>query len=201
MSEPYEIMIAPLEAYLAPVGETFPDVDTTPAGNWVLLGTNGEINMEESGVMVSHQQTIQKKRTLGSTGPVKVVRPEEDIILSMTLYDLTAEEYAKVLNGKTVTDVAAGSGTPGYRHISMRQGKDVQLYALLLRGTASPYGDAMNVQYEFPVCYQSANPEPVFNKADMAGLKCEFTVIEDPNAVSEETRMGRYVAQDAVALA
>ena len=34
MSAPYEIMTGPLEVWLAPVGETFPDVDATPGGNW-----------------------------------------------------------------------------------------------------------------------------------------------------------------------
>jgi len=200
MSEPYEIIVAPFEVYLAPVGEAWPDVDTTPAGNWVKLGTNGKRNIADGGVTVTHEQTIVEKRNVGSTGPIKAVRTEEKMTISLTLEDLSLEQYAKALNNVTVTDTAAGSGTPGYRKIPLRQGNDVSLFALLLKGTASAYGDGLSAQYQVPVCYQSDNPAPVFNKADVAALKLTFSALEDPNAASDDVRFGNLVMQDAAAL-
>ena len=198
--EPYEIIVSPLEVYLAPVGESFPDVDETPAGNWVLLGTNGKKNYAEDGVTVSHEQTINQIRTLGTTGPAKVVRPEENLSIALILNDFSAEEYAKILNNVAVDDVAAASGTPGHRDITLRQGPDVALFALLCKGV-SPYGDSWAAQYEVPIVYQSENPAPIFNKGDAAGLACVFMAIEDPNAATDAERFGILSTQDATALA
>lgn len=198
--EPYEILISPYEVYLAPVGESFPDVDETPGGNWTLLGTNGKFNISEDGVTVTHNQTIEKKRTVGSTGPVKAVRTEEDLMISFILEDLTLEMYAKALNNVTVTDTAAASGTPGYREITLRQGREVAVFAVLVKGKSS-YGDSWYGQYQIPKAYDSGNLTPKFNKSDVAALSFEFTALEDPDAASEEERFGTLRMQDATALA
>ena len=193
-----EIVISGAGIYLAPISETYPEIQATPGGNWALLGSGGDVNLGEDGITVSHEQTLNQKRTLGSTGPVKVSRSEENLMIAGVLEDLSLEEYAKILNDVTVTDVAADADTGGYRHIPMRQGHDVSTFALLIRGTnASPYGESYNLQYEVPVVYQSANPAPVFQKEDSANLEFEFTALEDENAATDAERFGRVVAQDA----
>jgi len=199
--KPYEIIMSPFEVYLAPVGEPFSDVDDTPAGNWVKLGTNGKQNYSEDGVTVTHEQTLSQKRTLGTTGPIKVKRTEENLTIAFVLEDLSMEAYGKVLNNVTPTDTPAASGVPGTRDINLRQGGDVSLFALLCKGLVSPYGDSWATQYEVPRVYQSENPAPVFNKGDAAGLACQFTALEDPDAATEAERFGKLVAQDADALA
>jgi len=193
---PYEIIMSPFEVWVAPVGESFPDVDETPAGNWAKLGTNGKLNYSEDGVTVTHEQTISAHRTLGSTGPLKAARTEENLLISLTLEDLTMEQYAKVLNNVSVTDVPPGSGTPGHRDITLRQGGSVASFALLIKGP-SPYGDSWAMQYQVPRAIQNGNPAPVFNKGDAAGLEVEFMALEDPNASTEAERFGKLVAQDA----
>jgi hypothetical protein len=197
--EPYEIIMSPFEVWLAPVGTAFPDVDEAPAAAWKLLGTSGKENMDEEGVTVSHGQTLAAKRTLGSTGPVKVARTEEELTISFTLLDLTAEQYARALNNATVTDTAAGSGTPGVRTFNLRQGTDVSTFALLCRGM-SPYDAAMVAQYQVPKVYQSDSPAPAFTKGDAAALKLTFSALEDLNAATEAERFGKFVAQDAAAI-
>src|SRR3972149_1711190 len=198
-AKPYEIIAAPFKAYLAPVGEAFPDVDTTPAGNWVLLGTSGDKNITEDGVTVSHPQTLEMIRMLGSTGPLKAVRTEEDLLFSFVLADLTLEQYRHVLNLGSVSTVAAGSGTPGYKHLPTRRGLDVSERALLIRGP-SPYGDGWNMQYECPRAVHTGEPEVIFSKGEAAGLLFEFMALEDPAAASDSLRFGRIVAQNATAL-
>lgn len=197
---PYEIIMAPYEVFLAPVGESFPDVDTAPAGNWKKLGTNGKYNLSEDGVTVTHEQTINLHRTLGSTGAVKASRPEEGLLVALVLEDLTAEEYAKVLNNVGVSDIAAASGTPGHRDITLRQGPSIASFAMLVKGP-SAYGDNWNSQYQIPRVIQNGNPAPVFNKGDAAGLACEFVALEDATAATEAERFGKLVIQDAEALA
>jgi hypothetical protein len=194
--EPYEIIISPFEVYLAPVGEAFPAVEDVPAGNWALLGTNGKINRSEDGITVTHNQTLNPHRTDGTTGPVKVTRSEEELLISMMLEDLSLEQYAKALNNVAVSDTPAGGGAAGFRDITLRQGPDVALFALLCRGK-SPYGDWWNMQYQVPKVYQNDNPAPVFNKSGAAGLKFTFAALEDLSAATEEERFGKLVAQDS----
>lgn len=197
--KPFEIIAAPFTVWVAPVGEAFTDVDETPAGNWFKIGTSGDKNITEDGVTISHPQTLEMFRMLGSTGPVKASRTEEDLIISLMLADLTLEQYRHALNGGTVSTVAAGAGTPGYKHVPIRRGLDITERALLIRGP-SPYGDGWSLQYEVPRVIHSGEPELVFVKGEPAALLMEFTALEDTDAVSDNLRFGRIVAQNATAL-
>ena len=199
MGQPYEIIMSPFEVWLAPVGETFPDIDATPSGNWAKLGTNGKQNQGDDGITITHEQTVNEHRNVGSTGPIKVVRIEENLTIEMVLEDLSIDQYAKVINNATVTTVAAATGVAGSKEFPLHQGQDVATFALLCRGK-SPYGDNWNMQYEVPVVYQAENPAPVFKKGEAAGLKLTFKAIEDPNAATEAERFGKVIAQNADAL-
>lgn len=199
MSDGEKIIVAPFEVYLAPVGESVPDLADAPSGNWAYLGGSGKVHQAEGGVTVTHEQTIVEHRTEGVTAPIKVSRTEESLTIGFTLVDMTLEEYAKILNGVTVTDTAAGSGTAGVRKIPLRQGPDVNIYALLLRGQ-SPYGASYQSQYAVAQVYQAANPAPVFTKGDMAGLECEWHALEAPSQAGEGDRFGELQMQDAAAL-
>lgn len=198
-SAPFEIIVSPFEVYLAPTGESFPDVDETPAGNWELFGTNGNQDYNESGITVTHEQTIVQHRFLGSTGPRKATRTSEGLMLAFTLHDMSPEFYAKVMNDNTVSTTAAGSGTPGYKEFDIYMDRDVTLHALLARGD-SPEGAGWNMQYEVPVVFRDGSPSPVFNKSEPAGLAFEFTALEDPNAATTADRFGRLIVQHATAL-
>jgi hypothetical protein len=138
--EPLELISGPFDVYVAPVGEAFPDVDTTPAGNWFKLGTNGAKNYDEGGVKVKHGQKLSKVFTLGSTGPRKVLREQETMVVSFTLLDLSPEQYAKVLNDAAVSSVAAAAGTPGYKKTALRRGSSVSEFAVLVKGAVSSEG-------------------------------------------------------------
>ena len=196
MSEPYEMIMSPFQIYLGPVGETFPEIQATPAGNWVLLGTNGKDNMGNEGIIATHGQTLIEHRNVGSTGIKKVVRETEFLTFEGLLEDLTATMYAKILNNNTVTPVAADSDTGGYSRVYLYQGRTVSLFAMLCRGV-SPYGDSWFTHYQCPVVYQLANPAPAFTKSGVAALKFSFGVIEDPDAASEAARFGQMLFQTA----
>ncbi len=200
MTAPFEIIAAPFTVYFAPITEAFPDVDETPAGNWAKIGTSGDQNYSEDGVIVAHEQTIEQFRALGGTGPRKVSRTEENFIIRFTLWDILAEQYRHALNENIVTTVAAGSGTPGTKKVDLYQNIDVALIALLVRGDVSPEGAGWKTQYELPQCYQSASPEPAYVKGAPAGLSLEFMAIEDPNAAAAKNRFGTFVIQHQTAI-
>jgi hypothetical protein len=200
-SAPFEIIAAPFELWVAAVGVSFPDVDEVPdSSDWTLVGTSGDLNYTQDGVTVDHAQTLSAFKPLGSTGKRKVTRVEEEQKISLTLADLSLEQYALALNGNTITTTPASAGVPGTKKIGLMRGTNVRQYALLVRGP-SPYMEDGVAQYEVPVVVQSGQPKPVFRKgADQpADLALEFDTLEDPDASTPDERFGRFVAQTDVA--
>lgn len=197
---PFQIITGPFAVYTAAVGTAFPDVDEAPSSSWTLLGAGGTKDISD-GVTVTLSQTIERDafRFQGTTGARKAVRTQEDVMIAFTLHDFTAEMVAKAMNDLTVTDTAAGSGTPGTRKISLHRGQEVAQMALLVKGGTSPYGDSWSMQYQVPVCYQNGSPAPVHAKGAPAGLAFEFVALENPSA-SAGDEFGHLVVQDATAL-
>lgn len=197
--EPYEIIGAPFILWLAPTGTAFPAIDAEPAVDWTRIGTNGARNYSDDGVIVTHSQTVAQARPAGATGPVKAWRDAEDLMIGLTLWDLTLEMYQYALNGVAPAATAAGVGSAGIKTVGLSRGVEIIQYSALFRGE-SPYGPNMNAQYELPRCYQSASPKTTFKKGIPAGLELEFTALEDLNAASDDERFGRFIAQTAPAL-
>ena len=161
-----------------------PSIGTEPpGGNWTLLGTLGNQNYGEEGVTVSHSESVEDFRGLGSTGPIKSFRTEEELTISLMLHDLTLEEYARAFNFVTVATDSDDKTMDLYR------GNEVAYRALLVRG-AGPYGANYNLQYENPRVRSDSTPEIVFQKGTPAGLALQFRALEDLVAASESARFG-----------
>lgn len=175
--EPFEIVCAPLTLYIAPVDTEFPEVDEVIGGAWFKVGTSGDKNYDDEGVTVSHEQTLEVFRGAGSTVPRKAWRTEEDLAFGVKLADVSAAQYAKILNDATVATVAAGAGTPGTKAFELVQGIEVAQFALLARGV-SPVDEDLVAQFQVPRCYQAGEPAPVFGKTGPAMLECEFRTLE-----------------------
>ena len=192
---PLEIMCAPFQVYVGPVGETFPDVDDTPTGNWVLLGTNGHESMAEAGVTVNHTQSVNLVRAYGTTAPVKALRASEDLTFLFTLLDVSPTEYARALNHNTVSTTAAGAATGGYNKLGIYQGPDVTQRAWLFRAINSSTELATgHVQYELPIGVVASSPSLVHVKGAPAALAFEVDGIFDTSQASGE-ELGRLIMQ------
>jgi hypothetical protein len=197
---PFEIVAQPYTLYVAAVGSTFPELDETPGGSWTKIGTSGDLNYTEDGVTITHSQTVEEWRSLGSTGPRKAFRTEEGLRISVTLADVSLEQYAQAMNYNTVTTTPPDVDSPGTKKIGLSRGLEVPRRALLVRGAdASPYGSGWGSQYEIPIAVQVGEPEVVFVKNEPAGLMLEFSAIEDTSASDASERFGRLVAQTAEA--
>ena len=197
MTAPFEIIAAPFIVYHAPVGEAFPAIEDTPVGNWSQIGSSGDLNYTEDGVIVVPSQTIETFTPVGSTAPVKAFRTQEGMAIRFTVADLTLEEWNLILNSNVVTDTAAGGGNAGFRDVDLFMGASVTQFAILARGLFSPYGDNWNCQFQIPVMYQSGANEQTFRKGTPVGLGFEFTALGDPNAATSADRFGKIVTQDA----
>src|SRR5690349_11911612 len=107
---PFEIIAAPFEAWVAPVGTAFPAVDADPGVGWTKVGTHGADSYDESGVTVTPEETLAFIRSAGSTGAKKAVRTEENLTIGFVLQDLTLEQVQLALNGNAITATNAGAG-------------------------------------------------------------------------------------------
>lgn len=192
-SQPYEIIAAPFNVYIAPVGTAFPLIDADPADPWALVGSSGVLNYGDEGVTVSHAQSITKFRSAGDAGSRKVFRTEEDLTVRLMLADLTLEQYRLALNSNILTTVPPG-GEAGYKKIGLSRGFAVATVALLVKGP-SPYAADMFMQYEIPRAAQSGNPEPVHaKKGSPAMLALAWDALVDTEADTPDEYFGRLIA-------
>lgn len=176
MPAPFEVIAAPLTVWVAPVGTAKPATNAAPSGSWVKLGTSGNKNYGTKGVVVTHNQTIVKWRPAGGTGHRKVWRTEEFISVELDLIDLTAEQYAQVMNSMTVTTVV---GPPATKIFNLQQGATVAQVALLARGI-SPVNDTLPAQYWLPIAIQDGAPAVTYaGEGVPAALSIKFDSIED----------------------
>lgn len=166
-----EILVGPLEIYLAPRGEEFPAVGETPAGNWQLLGASGTENQDEDGVAVSLPQSIETFVGGGNTMPIKAWRTEEGVEISVTIADLTLDVLKVALNDN---DEVEGDGT---REISLYRGIDVSEYSLLAVGK-SPYEDDGDGQFQVPAAITDGEPEITYSKTGVSSLEFNFVSLK-----------------------
>lgn len=193
--EPYEIIAAPFDLWIAPVAEPFPAINAAPAGGWVKVGTNGAKNYGEDGVTVAHEEEIEEFRFLGTTGPLKAVRTSEGLMMTLMLHDISLEQYRLALGMNTVATTAPGAGTAGFKKLGLSKGFNVAERAALLRGP-SPYGAGWNLQYELPRAYLRAEAEVVYSKGEPAGLEITLVALEALSGAADE-KFGRLIAQNA----
>jgi len=190
--DPREIVVGSLDIYLAAAVEAEDDVDTTPTGNWALLGTSGDENYTEDGVTITHSQTLRQTRAVGATGPLKVNRQEEELMVALVLMDMNLAQLTKLLNNTSVsTDTE-----PNIDYIGLRRGPDVTELSLIAKGVGlSPSGN-YPIQLYIPRCYNGADSmAPVFSKGGEVGYSAEFHALEYQSAATAEERFGRWVIQ------
>ena len=192
-NEPYEILVSPYAVWLNTMytsagADDFPDVETNPAGSWILMGSSGTRNIAEGGVTVEHAQEFAEIRTEGHYGPVKLVRTSESQKVRFTLLDLVPSQFTHALAGDIKT---ANSAT--LESIPLSRGENVREVKLLIRG-ASPLADGKKAQFEIPRAVQTGNPSLVFQKSAPVGLEFEFTCLDDTTSSTTGRRFGRFIA-------
>jgi hypothetical protein len=169
--EPFAQITGTAKIYIAPKGEAPPSVSAgAPGGNWVYLGeTEGEQSIEYSGALTTF-------RVNERSGPVKAVRPEEDVVVSATLVELTLENYAYVLS--QVSNVTT-SANPAAKRLANKRGFCPAEYALLVWGEAdSPEGLYPGYNY-LPRVVSDAEPTVTRARDGRAALEAMFRALED----------------------
>jgi len=195
LSTPYEILVGAGEVWYAPVGETYPLIDAAPAGNWALLGET------DGGVQLIFREATTNHRTDHVTGPIKVTRQEEEVVVQASIAEATLEAIGAIL-GQTVVTTAPGGGAAGIREVPLKRSVLMNELAFLFRGD-SPYEPESGVgtapypaQYELPRGYLGGEIGSSFTKDGKTLYPYEFIVLEDFDQATAAEQFGRLVAQD-----
>lgn len=162
-----EILVGPLDIYLAPRGTSFPALGVDPDAAWENIARSGIENQDEDGVVVSLPQSIEEFIGGGNTMAIKAWRTEEAVEIQVTVVDLRAETLALALNDNDVTEAT------GIRDVSLFRGIEVAEFALLARGE-SPYEDDGDGQFQVPACYTSGEPEINYSKGEPSSIEFNF---------------------------
>ncbi len=169
-----EIVNGPMEVYWGPTGEAFPAVADAVAGNWLRIGTSGAHNYHEDGVSVLSEKNVEYFRALASGYPRKAFISEADLMVGLTLVDLSLAHLRVALNQNTVTTASP------IAHIQLDVGLDVNEIALLVRGAGkSPQFAGGNAQYELPRVVEDGSRDWSFVKGEPVGSELNFRVIYD----------------------
>lgn len=147
-------LIANASIYYAPIGEPFPDVDTTPAGNWELLAAPTDIT--EDGVTINTAIQEALVFSLGGVAPVKAGIVQKQFTLEFSIMNASAEQLALAAGADPddVTTTPAGGGSPGIKTLSLPASPTPQGWAILLRWDQSAEGDALNTQFQIKSAVQ-----------------------------------------------
>lgn len=189
-SNPFSQLTGALRVWVAPYGETVPDINILPAGNWVQLGsTDGDQKLKHGAKTTTFKDNDHQ-------GPVKVIRHEEDIDLKFKVVDLTVENYALIIAhvGRVISGTTVTTPTVNYKKLGLKRGATIYEYALLFRGdTISPYGIYPGM-YVLPRVVNVSEPETTWGKNQRPALEVAIQVLED-DAQPEDDKLGWLIVQ------
>src|SRR3990172_646272 len=148
-SAPYDkMLIANASIFYAPIGEAFPLVAATPAGNWALLAAPTDIT--EDGITIETSVQDARVFSLGGVAPVKAGIVQKQFTLNFSVMNAAAEQMMLAQGGDPddVTDNGLNKSFP------LPASPTPQGWAILVRWDQSPEGDALNSQYEIKSAVQ-----------------------------------------------
>lgn len=185
---PYEVIGSPFSIYIGAVGLARPLLGVDPAIGWTLLGSNGNKSYADNGVEVHSPQAFNYFHGLGSAAPLKAFRTTEDVIIMVTMADLTLEQLRQAFNQNAATEVGIK------RTLPLSRGLPVATVSLLVRGP-SPYMDNGDSQWWIPCACNVSSPQLVHRRDNATTYALEWHALYYPLATAGE-EMGVLEAQD-----
>jgi hypothetical protein len=208
-ASPFEAVVGPMEVWTAPSDTVFPlraflaswdgenDAQSV-IDEWKPIprtgGENGVLRQSDEGVTINFSHSIERIRASGSTLPIKIIRTEEDIVISFMVLDTTPLAVAAALRNAgapagLITHIDAASPYPAHDKMVLERSATVFHNALLCRGQ-SPFGDGQqtedwNALFYIPKAAQVGQPSPNFSKNAIAMTSFEFSTIKSDTLEAE----------------
>jgi len=183
---PEEVIGSPFDIWVAIAGTARPLLSASPAADWVQLGTRGKYSLGEEGVKVNSPASYNYFRSFGSAAPIKAFRSEEDVMVQVSMADLTPEVLANAFN-QLATDVTE-SGFK--RTLNLSRGLSVLTAAVLMRGP-SPFMDGGTAQFWIPNAANVSSPEIAVRRDNATIYSLEWRAVFYAAATAGE-EMGVY---------
>ena len=129
-----QIIPGRLVAWYAATSESEPAI-TGDVSGWTSLANN---YIEPGGIVLEYQDDLEPVDLLKDLAPATMRRVREQVSVQFTIMDMHIDTFARFLNGNTVTDTAAVSGTSvGYQSVNITRGNNVSEFSLLFRGRSA----------------------------------------------------------------
>lgn len=183
-NEPYNQLTGVYNVYVALPRSTPPTLPATPnLSTWYRLGpTDGDHTESYAGALTLFYDDDHD-------GPVKGIRPQQDLTYTFSIVNMALEQLQRVLS--RVHDLTnAGSGTPVTRRAPLKRERVPTEYALLLyQSFGSPYGEYPGYIY-VPRGVFDGEPTITRSKSARAALECVFRPLEDDFQTNPRLRFG-----------
>jgi hypothetical protein len=193
---PFDVVASPADVYIAPTGTTFPTCaqllnprtvpnngSSTVAGQVTTSGLTAwyYLGYTEGGVQIQHTQTVNEITVDQTAYPVKAIRNALGVVVSFSIAELTAENFAHALNEATISTGANDKNMPLDLGVAVNTVQMLVRFPSPLATGGTPNAVA---QYQLSTVYQAGTPQVQFVKGDKAVLAVEFHVLAfDSNTV------------------
>lgn len=160
-------VIGAANLYTAPAGEALPaTLDDDPAGNWESVGYTDEATR------LQEDKTLAAKSVQQSQSTVKRKVVGREVTVTATLSEVTLENLKLAAAGAgTITETAAGAGTPGHKALSVSASEDTDEIALLF-DTVGPGGYPRRVW--IPACVVTSSTSVEHDRSEYAMVEVTF---------------------------
>lgn len=183
-----DILIAPINLYLAPVGEANPSESSVEyggawGGNWVALGmTDEDTPLSWNPEVERHEGRAQQY-----LGALKRANTQEAHAFETTLIELLADAWVYAFDGANNVNTAAGSGQRAFDEI---KGGGVFVPNEWKVGFEGYRVTASGVKYPVRVFGHKANlmvgGTLEFGKSNTTGIPIRFDLLEDISQAADE---------------
>lgn len=171
------LLAGPGMLYVAPVGESLPelnDIDSgiiTPAGNWSALGYR-----TEPGLLMEYNPGLEKVMIEEATGPVKMNLHEEEVLLSSGLAERDMQAYKDAISALTTSQTAAGASQTAQDVFSLGGGTVREVQLLFIGKSPEGYSRAI-------VAWKAVAQGKISDKYSkkFAGINAQWMVLSDPS--------------------
>jgi hypothetical protein len=185
---PFQVRVGPAYIWIAPVGTVPPLVAVAPAAAWIDLGRT------EGGLTLRHVKETTEIMIDQALLPLKDVPTKKGLEIEFSLAEITTARDAKIMEGASVTVVAAGAGVSGTDTFPLLGGDENASWAMLIR---VPSGNLNGLsQYELANVARTGNAELPFKKDEKTVIPTSWKALEDP---STPGRFGVFREYTAVA--
>ena len=166
-----QIIPGRLLAWYAGTDEDEPAITGDVPNDWTKLADD---YIEPGGITLEYQDDLEPIDLLKDMAPAAMRRVREQVQVQFTIMDMHLDTLARFMNGNSITDTAAVSGTSvGHQAMNITRGNGVAEFSLLFRGrsayaAATPGNAAWISQIWLPKMYCASISPITYSRSSLS---------------------------------